>query len=90
MNPLKLLRIATRANRVLTLLQQASASSEKGGSMSKSLFKSKIFWVNLLTAGSELSGVLTGVLPAGTLTLIASVLNIALRMVTTSPVHVLK
>ena len=61
----------------------------KEGSMSKSLFKSKIFWVNVLTAGVELSGALGGLVPPGALQLATNVLNIALRLVTNQPVTVL-
>ena len=57
--------------------------------MSKSLFKSKTFWVNVLTAGVELSGVLTGLIPPGALQIATNVLNIALRLVTSQPVSVM-
>ena len=53
--------------------------------MSKSLFRSRVFWFNVLTAGAELTQVLP--LPAGALTLAASLINIALRFVTSKPVH---
>lgn len=90
MNPLKLLKLAAKANKLISLIQQGSTSYERNGqSMSKSLFASKTFWFNVLTAASELSGVLSGVLPAGTVTIAASVLNIALRVLTHGPVHVL-
>ena len=56
--------------------------------MSKSLFKSRIFWANLLTAAVELSGALSGFLPPGALQLATNVLNIAWRLVTSDPVHV--
>lgn len=53
--------------------------------MSKNLFASRVFWFNVLTAGAELTQVLP--LPAGYLTLAASVINIALRFVTEKPVY---
>ena len=57
--------------------------------MSKNITRSKIFWVNVLTAAVELSGALTGLVPLGTLQLVTNVLNIALRLVTSQPVTVL-
>ena len=57
--------------------------------MSKSLFKSRIFWANLLSAAAELSGVLTGFVPPGALTLATNIINIALRLVTSQPVTIL-
>ena len=61
----------------------------KEASVSKNLLRSKIFWVNVLTAAVELSGALTGLVPLGTLQLVTNVLNIALRLVTSQPVTVL-
>ena len=55
--------------------------------MSKSLFASKTFWLNVLSAGLEVSQVLP--IPAGYLTLGTNVANIALRLVTDTPVHVI-
>lgn len=57
--------------------------------MSKSLFKSRIFWANALSAMAELSGALSGFIPPGALTLATNVINIALRLVTSQPVTVL-
>lgn len=54
--------------------------------MSKSLFASKTFWVNVLSAGLELSQVLP--IPPGYLLLATNVINIALRVLTDQPVHV--
>lgn len=79
MNPLKLLKLYRKATRVASLLEDAQVS--------KSLFKSKTFWINLLTAGAELAGVIP--LPAGTMLLVVSGINIALRVLTKGPVHVL-
>jgi len=61
----------------------------KEATESKNLLRSKIFWVNVLTAAVELSGALTGLVPLGTLQLVTNVLNIALRLVTSQPVTVL-
>lgn len=80
MNPLKLLKIYRKANRVASLLEDAQVS--------KSLFKSRTFWVNLLTAGAELAGIIP--LPPGTTLLIVSGINIALRVLTQGPVHVIE
>ena len=55
--------------------------------MSKAIWKSKTFWFNALTAVAELTQVLP--LPAGTVTIIATIVNVGLRFVTSEPVHVL-
>ena len=86
MNPIRVLKIYTKANRLLSLFQSATGSYERTNNMSKSLWVSKTFWFNVLTAGAELTQVLP--LPAGYLTLAASLINIALRFVTSTPVHV--
>ena len=89
MNPWKIFRLYGRVSRVLTLLQSASASYSEGGSMSRSLFVSKTFWLNILTASVEVTGALSGVIPPGALTLVLAGLNVAIRLVTKGPVHVL-
>ena len=89
MNPLKLLRLYGRVSRVLTLLKSASASYDEGGSMSRSLFVSKTFWLNVLTASVEVTGALSGIIPPGALTLVLAGLNVAIRLVTKGPVHLL-
>ena len=61
----------------------------KEASVSKNLLRSKIFWVNVLTAAVELSGALGGLVPVGTLQLTTNVLNVLLRLVTNQPVTVL-
>lgn len=90
MNPIKLLRIYTRAQRLVDLLTRASRDWEtrthQGDRMSKSLFASKTFWFNILTAVAELSNVLP--LPAGTTTLVAAAVNVGLRFVSSQPIHV--
>jgi hypothetical protein len=80
-NPLRLLRLWRAVTPVATLLEEAA--------MSKSLFKSRIFWANLLSAAAELSGVLTGFVEPGALTLATNIINIALRLVTSQPVTIL-
>jgi hypothetical protein len=89
MNPFTLLWLYGRVSRVLTLLQSASASYAKEGSMSKSLFASKAFWANCFAVAIEVTGALSGVIPPGALTLVLAGLNIAIRIVTYGPVHVL-
>ena len=81
MNPLRLFRLWRAVTPVAHLLQEAA--------MSKSLFKSRIFWANALSAMAELSGALSGFIPPGALTLATNVINIALRLVTSQPVTVL-
>jgi hypothetical protein len=58
-------------------------------SVSKNILRSKIFWVNVLTAAVELSGALGGMVPPGALQLTTNVLNILLRLITNQPVTVL-
>lgn len=78
MSPLKLIKIYSRAQRVLGLFEEAR--------MSKSLFASKVFWFNVLTAGASLLDVLP--VPKEYAVIAVGVINIALRFVTTQPVHV--
>ena len=89
-NPFTLLRIYGRMSRVLGLFRSASASYNEGDSMSRSLFVSKSFWLNVLTASVEVTGALAGVIPPGALTLVLAGLNVAIRLVTKGPVHVLQ
>ena len=88
MSPWKLLRIYTRANKLVELFTAASRDWEMrhrtGADTMKSIFASKTFWFNVLTAGVELTGVLP--LPAGTVALIAAVANIGLRFLSSQPV----
>jgi len=77
MNPLRLLRIYQKANRLVTLIEDANV---------KSLWTSKTFWFNVLTAGAELSNILP--LPPGVVLIASSLINIGLRFVTTQPVQV--
>ena len=61
----------------------------KEASVSKNILKSKIFWVNVLTAAVELSGALGGMVPPGALQLTTNVHNILLRLITNQAVTVL-
>jgi len=88
-NPFRFLRLYDSMSRVLTLLQSASASYAKEGAMSRSLFVSKTFWLNFLTAAVEVTGALSDVIPPGALTLVLAGLNVAIRIITDGPVHVL-
>lgn len=89
-NPFTMLRIYSRMSRVLGLVRAASASYEKEKSMSKSLFASKAFWLNFLTASVEVTGALSGIIPPGALTLVLAGLNVGVRILTRGPVHVLQ
>ena len=89
-NPFTMLRLYGPMSRVLALVQSASAAHNEGDSMSRSLFVSKSFWLNVLTASVEVTGALAGVIPPGALTLVLAGLNVAIRLVTKGPVHVLQ
>jgi hypothetical protein len=80
-NVFKAWSVWRKINPLLALLKEANVS--------KHILKSRIFWANILTAAIELSGVLSGVVPAGALQLTTNVLNIVLRLVTNQPVTVL-
>ena len=60
---------------------------EEGSNMSKAWWKSKTIWVNVLSAAAELAGIIP--LPGGTALIVANILNIALRFVTTGPTHLI-
>lgn len=92
MNPIKLLRIYTRAQRLFDLVTRASRDWDqrkaKGADMSKSVLLSATFWINSLTAAADLMQVLP--LPVGWSVPTLAVVNIAIRVLKTSqPVHVL-
>ena len=55
--------------------------------MSKSIFASKTFWLNLALAVAQVSGVLP--VKPETAGLIAAAANIAVRLLTDSPAHVI-
>ena len=86
MNPIRLLKILMKANKLATLFQQASASYDRSHDVSKSLFASKLFWVNVLTGAADLMGVLP--LPTAYVVPTLAVVNVVLRMLTNKPVHV--
>ncbi|MPZ20122.1 MAG: hypothetical protein GEV06_19725 [Luteitalea sp.] len=86
MNPIRLLKIFVKANRLFSLLEQGTASYEKEQRVSKSLLSSKTFWFNVVTAAVELSGVLP--LPPGVAATVVGVGNIVIRLLTNQPVHV--
>ncbi len=81
MNIFKVWKLWRKVSPLLKLVKEATVS--------KNILRSKIFWVNVLTAAVELSGALTGLLPPGALQLVTNVLNIALRLITNQPVTVL-
>ena len=78
MNLIRTIKILRRAQRLFGLFEEASVS--------KSLFKSRIFWANVISAGLELTQVLP--IPPGYVALATNLFTIALRLVTTGPVHV--
>ena len=81
MNIFKVWKLWRKVGPLIKLIREASVS--------KNILKSKIFWVNVLTAAVELSGALGGLVPPGALQLTTNVLNILLRLVTNQPVTVL-
>lgn len=78
MNPLQLLKIYRRAQKLAGFVEEAK--------MSKSLFASKLFWFNVLSASAAVLGVIP--LPPEYVAVGTGVINIALRFVTKQPVHV--
>lgn len=85
-NPIRLLKIYGSANRLYQLFAAATASYERTHDVSKSLFASKTFWFNVVTAAVSLTGVLP--IPAETATIIVGVGNVLIRLLTNQPVHV--
>ena len=81
MKPWQLWTLYRRVDRVADLIQEASV---------KSLWQSKTFWFNVLSAGVEVMQLVTQyqLLPPGISTIVVNVVNIALRMVTTEAVTV--
>ena len=79
MTPWALWRIYRRASKVGNLLQEAKVT--------KSLWVSKVFWFNVLTAAAELAQVLP--IPAGTALLVTNAINIGLRLITDKGVTVI-
>lgn len=79
MNVFRLWKVYRASQRLAGYFEEAQVS--------KSLFRSKVFWFNVLSAAMELSQVIP--LPAGTMIIISGIINIGLRIVTDKPVHVL-
>lgn len=52
----------------------------------KNLFKSKTFWMQVLSIAAAVSGVIP--LPPETTAIVVGLINIALRAVTKTPVHI--
>lgn len=90
MNPITAWKLLRKVTKVERLWQDATASYERTHDVSKSLFASKTFYFNLFTAAGEIAQMLAGihVVPAGTLAIAASVINVGLRLTTDQPVHV--
>ncbi len=78
MTPWRAWKLYRSARRFWALIEGANA-------MSKPWWKSKTVLVNLLSAAAELTGIIP--LPGGTALLVANILNIALRFMTTGPTH---
>lgn len=78
MNPLRLLNIYRAARRLSGLFEEAAVS--------KSLFQSKVFWFNVLTASAALLQVIP--LPPEYTAVIVAVINVGLRLVTDTATHV--
>lgn len=57
---------------------------------SKSLFASRTFWFNALSASAEVLQLVsqTQIVPPGTIAIVSGLVNIGLRMITTQPVHI--
>ena len=56
--------------------------------MSKSLFKSKTFWANVLGGAAQLLNLAVPVIPPPYGIVAQAVLNVLVRLVTSGPVHV--
>lgn len=78
MNIIRTVQLLRRAQKLFGLFEEASVS--------KSLFLSKLFWFNVLTAGASLAEVIP--VPPKYAGLTIGVINILLRLVTATPVHV--
>jgi len=85
MNPIRLLKLARRANKIVNLFTEATTAHERNP-MGKSPFKSKTFWVNIVSGVLEFSGLLTGVVPPGALMYTTVAANLALRLLTNQPI----
>jgi hypothetical protein len=90
-NPITVIKTGLRFKRLLEHFENGTKDWERrraaGDDMSKSLFQSKVFWVNAISLGLELTRILP--IPPGTLLVVTNVLNIGLRILTVQPVHVI-
>lgn len=78
MNLIRTVKLLRRAQKLFGLFEEASVS--------KSLWVSKVFWFNVLTAGASLAEVIP--VPPKYAGLAIGVINVLLRLVTSTPVHV--
>ena len=90
MNPIQMMRLYRRVNKVANLLRDAMRSYERDPM--KSLFSSKIFWLNLISATIEVLQYLSvmELAPPGVIAVSVNLLTIALRMITTASVYIVK
>ena len=79
MTPWRAWKLYRATRRLLGIMKEANVS--------KPWWKSKTVWVNALSAAAELLGIIP--LPGGTALIVANLLNIALRFVTTGPTHLI-
>jgi|TARA_R110000824_G_scaffold215627_2_gene402181 hypothetical protein len=80
MNIFGALRLWSKVKPIISVMEDAQMSS-------KPIWKSRMFWLNILTPAADLVGILP--LPPGTVTLVLGLINVALRAITSTPVHVL-
>jgi len=78
MNPIRMLKIYRRASKLGDLFEEAAVS--------KSLFTSKLFWVNAITGAVSLLEVVP--LPQEYVVPSLAIANVILRLMTNTPVHV--
>ena len=78
MNPIQAFRIWRRSQTLINLVKETHVN--------KPLWKSKTFWVNILTASADVMGVLP--IPAGWSVPTLAILNVILRTISSTPVRV--
>ena len=81
-NPFKILKVLWAARTLANTVEELKMSKSKG------IWRSRVFWANVLTAAVELSGALSGFLPPGVLQVGTNVMNVLLRLITSEPVHI--
>lgn len=91
MNPITAWKLYRKVNQLAGQFQAATASYERTKDVSKSLFLSKTFWVNVFSTTLELAQMVSGihVVPPGVISGIVNVANIGLRIATDQPVHII-